>query len=250
MFACIRSSWMRSTLTTSHSASSILDPRVDCYSQVPDISGQQSGRTAHPTSAPIFLGPRCWSGPPAQCMISPINPTLSPSSRPKWSRMVSMSSSPWVGCSCQPSPALITLESDALGEEARGAGGPVADHHHIDFHRLQVARGIDQRLAFDKAALGDVMLIVSALRRFSANSKEVRVRVLGSKKRLTMVLPRRAGTFLICLSLISLKGTAVSRTSRISSAPKLLQTQKMFAVELHSAAFAGQGWNSPKCISE
>ena len=40
-------------------------------------------------------------------------------------------------------------------------------------------------------------LTVSALRRFSANSKEMRVRVEASKKRLTMVLPRSAGTFLI-----------------------------------------------------
>ena len=38
---------------------------------------------------------------------------------------------------------------------------------------------------------------VSALRRFSAISNEVRVRVLGSKNRLTTVRPRSAGTFLI-----------------------------------------------------
>ena len=41
------------------------------------------------------------------------------------------------------------------------------------------------------------MLSVSALRRFSAISNDVRVRVLGSKNRLTTVLPRSAGTFLI-----------------------------------------------------
>ena len=40
-------------------------------------------------------------------------------------------------------------------------------------------------------------LSVSALSRFSAISNDVRVRVLGSKKRLTMVRPRSAGTFLI-----------------------------------------------------
>src|SRR2546422_1825385 len=38
---------------------------------------------------------------------------------------------------------------------------------------------------------------VSAESRFSANSKEMRVRVEASKKRLTIVLPRRAGTFLM-----------------------------------------------------
>ena len=41
------------------------------------------------------------------------------------------------------------------------------------------------------------MFSVSALSRFSAISNEVRVRVLGSKNRLTTVLPRSAGTFLI-----------------------------------------------------
>ena len=55
---------------------------------------------------------------------------------------------------------------------------------------------------------------VSALSRFSANSNEMRVRVLASKKRFTIVLPRSAGTFLICRSLTSLNGSAVSRMSR------------------------------------
>src|SRR2546426_5732158 len=40
-------------------------------------------------------------------------------------------------------------------------------------------------------------LTVSAERRFSANSNEIRVRVDASKNRLTMVLPRSAGTFLM-----------------------------------------------------
>src|SRR6266705_1576330 len=63
-------------------------------------------------------------------------------------------------------------------------------------------------------------LTVSADRRFSANSKEMRVRVDASKKRLTMVLPRSAGTFLIGRSDTSLNGSAVSRTRRIWSAER------------------------------
>ncbi len=39
--------------------------------------------------------------------------------------------------------------------------------------------------------------MTSAERRFAASSKDELVRVLGSRKRLTMVLPRRAGTFLM-----------------------------------------------------
>jgi len=58
-------------------------------------------------------------------------------------------------------------------------------------------------------------LTVSAERRFSANSNEMRVRVEASKNRLTMVLPRSAGTFLMGRSETSLNGSAVSRMRRI-----------------------------------
>ena len=51
---------------------------------------------------------------------------------------------------------------------------------------------------------------------FAAMSKERRVRVLGSKKRVTTVLPRRTGTFLMALVEISLKETAVLRISSMS----------------------------------
>ena len=61
------------------------------------------------------------------------------------------------------------------------------------------------------------MLSVSALRRFSATSNDVRVRVLGSKNRLTTVLPRSAGTFLIVRVPTSFIASAVSRISTISS---------------------------------
>ena len=37
---------------------------------------------------------------------------------------------------------------DAVGEELGGTGSAVADHHHVDPHRLQVARRVDQVLAF------------------------------------------------------------------------------------------------------
>ena len=65
-------------------------------------------------------------------------------------------------------------------------------------------------------------LSVSALRRFSAISNDVRVRVLGSKKRLTMVRPRRAGTFLIARSPTSRIASAVSRMRVISSVERSL----------------------------
>jgi hypothetical protein len=39
------------------------------------------------------------------------------------------------------------------------------------------------------------MFTTSALKRVAANSNDVRVRVLGSTKKFTSVLPRKAGTF-------------------------------------------------------
>src|SRR5205085_2935999 len=58
---------------------------------------------------------------------------------------------------------------------------------------------------------------VSAERRFSAISKETRVRVDASMKRLITSWPRSAGTFLTGRSLTSLKPSAVSRMRAISS---------------------------------
>src|SRR4029077_20854535 len=69
---------------------------------------------------------------------------------------------------------------------------------------------------------------VSADRRFSANSNEIRVRVDASKNRLTMVLPRSAGTFLIGRSETSLNGSALSSTSRICSGVRCSRPTRSF----------------------
>ena len=60
--------------------------------------------------------------------------------------------------------------------------------------RDRVERAISPLVTLEVAT---AMLSVSALSRFSAISNDVRVRVLGSKNRLTTVLPRSVGTFLI-----------------------------------------------------
>src|SRR6185312_14766029 len=59
--------------------------------------------------------------------------------------------------------------------------------------------------------------MTSALRRLAAISKARRVRVLGSRKRLTMVLPRRAGTFFTLRPRIFLKAVAVAWIWSISA---------------------------------
>ncbi len=80
------------------------------------------------------------------------------------------------------------------------------------------------------------MLRESAERRFSASSKELRVRVEGSRKRFTMVRPRSAGTFLIVRALtIGSKDLAVSRICVMSSAVSSLVSIKFFTESIYSA---------------
>lgn len=68
-------------------------------------------------------------------------------------------------------------------------------------------------------------LMTSAERRFSAASKEIRVRVESSKKRLTIVRPRRVGSFLMGRSATRAISSAVSRirtaSSRVRSAAEM-----------------------------
>src|ERR1043166_5911259 len=62
-----------------------------------------------------------------------------------------------------------------------------------------------------------LMLMTSADNRLAANSKLVRVRVEGSMNRLTSVLPRSDGTFLMVRSPTCLNAVAVSSRNVISS---------------------------------
>ena len=58
------------------------------------------------------------------------------------------SSSAWVGCSCQPSPALITAQCSTQPATCCGhARGAVADDHGVDAHRLDGLDRVAQRLA-------------------------------------------------------------------------------------------------------
>lgn len=84
------------------------------------------------------------------------------------------------------------------------------------------------------------MFTASAERRFAASSKEVRVRVEASKKRLITVLPRRAGTFLIDLADTSLNDSAVSRIVVISSTDNSLVPKRSFLLNGISVALRVQ----------
>ena len=82
-----------------------------------------------------------------------------------------------------------------------------------------------------------LILKVSALIRLAAISKDKRVRVEGSKKRLMMVRPRSVGTFLMGRAEISLKESAVLRIYAISSVescsiPRICRCEKVEPVAM------------------
>ena len=63
------------------------------------------------TRAPSVLSTLMLERATRECRMSPQIATVSPAMRPLARRMVSASSSAWVGCWCAPSPALITEQS-------------------------------------------------------------------------------------------------------------------------------------------
>src|SRR6266566_2185411 len=95
------------------------------------------------------------------------------------------------------------------------------------------------------------MLITSALNRKAASSNEVRVRVLGSTKKLTSVFPRNAGTFLISRVPTCLKASAVSRTRLISSTDnsrspsKSLRFQRVVIADVGEHRLPACSWRQP-----
>ena len=63
------------------------------------------------TLAPSLVSPQMLERATRLCAMSPMMATRSPATFPRRSRIVKMSRSPCVGCSCVPSPALITPAS-------------------------------------------------------------------------------------------------------------------------------------------
>src|SRR5579885_3359476 len=153
---------------------------------------------------------RLWARSPTIATRSPLNTRF-------LSRRVKRSSSACVGCSCQPSPALIT---DDLTPRASVSAAPAAGWRSTmrSACMASMLRAVSKSVSPLTTLLEEgEQLITSVLSRWAASSKEVRVRVLGSKKRLTTVLPRSAGTFLMSRPLTSLNDSAVSSICVISS---------------------------------
>ncbi len=151
--------------------------------------------------------------------MSPTIATRFPLSEPSFCSTVNMSSSACVGCSCAPSPALTTIASVC---SERNLGTPVplcrttTTSIFIDSMFLSVSSKVSP---FWTLELELEKFTMSAESLFSASSKLVRVRVLFSKNRFTIVSPRRDGTFFTGRSRSSRNSTAVSRIARISLSP-------------------------------
>ena len=152
------------------------------------------------------------------CRMSPTMVTFRSLRAPFFSRIVKISSSAWVGWLCAPSPALTTPHFKCLAMKACAPGAL----WRITIRSTcsdSMLRTVSSRVSpFSRLLLEACIFTMSALRRCSASSKETRVRVLGSTKRLTTVLPRRAGTFFTFRSETFLNSSAVSRRKVISSA--------------------------------
>ena len=141
----------------------------------------------------------------------------SPSSEPCFSRSVIISSSACVGCSCAPSPALITF---AFTTRVKKCGAPDAECliTTISIFIASILRAVSFSVSPLLTLLPDAAkFTTSAERRRSASSNEILVRVELSKNKFTIVFPCNGGTFLIGLSRTSLNDIAVSRMSVISS---------------------------------
>ena len=48
------------------------------------------------------------------------------------------------------------MRGHVAGDKVCGAAVGMADHEHVDMHRLEVAQGVQQTLALDRGRLGDV----------------------------------------------------------------------------------------------
>src|SRR6185503_5236699 len=166
------------------------------------------------------------------CAMSPPIATRSPSNDNPRSRIVYRSKRACVGCSCHPSPALMTED---FTPRARVSAAPADGCRKtiISACIASIWRAVSSKVSPLTTLLDDgEKLITSALSRLAANSNEVRVLVLGSKNRLTTVRPRSAGTFLMSRPVTSLNESAVSKINRISSTDRGARLKRSLRLRL------------------
>src|SRR6266478_559485 len=152
------------------------------------------------------------------CWISPRMVTFSPSSVPLRSRMVSASSRPCEGCSCVPSPALITGISRCRATKSAAPEAAWRITRQSGFMALSVCTVSNSDSPFFRLEASTWRFMVSAPRRDAAVPKLMRVRVELSKKAKATVLPRKVASFFRGWRWISWKGLLWSRRNVSSPA--------------------------------
>src|SRR3954470_14446288 len=191
----MRSRWTRSIITASDLGSTASRSYDTSQGHLSTPTGTSVGGATRVTSAPRVCSSRTLERATRLCRTSPTIVTRTPSSRPSRCRIVYAASSACVGCSCVPSPALTTLPRTQC---ASRCGAPLA-LCRTTIASLPIASSVSAvslrlspLLTLDPFA---EKLITSADSRLAASSKEIRVRVESSKKRLTTVRPRSVGSF-------------------------------------------------------
>src|SRR5438309_2743443 len=189
--SAMRSCWMRSIITASASRSASGRLRATSHPSFSTPAGISVVGPATRTRAPSLERQCTFDRATRLCAMSPTMEMVLPSRLPSFSRSVSASSSACVGCSCAPSPALITLARTAR-DTARGApaagwrttstSAPIAS-------RLRTVSCKDSPLLTLEASFWK--LSTSAPSACAATSKELRVRVDASKKSVTTIRPGR-----------------------------------------------------------
>src|SRR5262245_25579495 len=200
-------SWFGSTLSKS------------CATAAPIDSTPRGMSVAGPTSVTALPSSLC-----AQRLdratrlwrMSPTSATFSPSNRPNRSRIVKRSRRACVGCSFEPSPALITAP---WIQAATRCGAPddgwrtTAKSTPIASIVCEVSRSDS---AFERLDPAGERSMTSAPRARAAMPKEVRVRVLDSAKKVRRRLPRRVAGGGLALYSEARERTA-SRSPRVKS---------------------------------
>src|SRR5712664_962963 len=187
--SAMRSCWMRSIITASASRSASGRVRATSQPSLSTPAGISVLGPATRTRAPSLERQWTFDRATRLCAMSPTMEITLPWSGPSFSRSVRASSKAWVGCSCAPSPALITLARTA---RATARGAPAAGWRTTSTSapiasRLRTVSWRDSPLITLEASFWK--LSTSAPRACAATSKELRVRVEASKKSVTTVRP-------------------------------------------------------------
>ena len=198
------------------------------------------------TCAPSFCKQKILLRATRLWTMSPKMQTFLPARSPRRSRMEKASSKAWVGCSWVPSPALMI---DALMLRlkkwwAPGAGWRITTMStFIERILLTVSSSVSPFLTEELLA---EKLTTSALRRFSASSKLIRVRVLFSKNKLATVTSFRLGTFFTGRLITCLNSSAISKMVRMSASVMYLMPSRCFVL---SWVAATRSWFREERIS-